>query len=148
MAKHHTEADMAYPQLKKFFEFYVARYPPVPGLPPESHPVACLEMLEKVSASKARVGLRQAINDIIEMSLRLDPREVCEMDAELRTLGIVTLSQVRRESGRHFAKIVRQGEIKNATEYYLVRNMLDDRAEKSPEERRLLMKMVSEYERA
>ena len=70
------------------------------------------------------------------------------MDAELRTLGIVTLSQVRRESGRHFAKIVRQGEIKNATEYYLVRNMLDDRAEKSPEERRLLMKMVSEYERA
>src|SRR5260370_27385548 len=90
MAKRQTEAEIEYPRLRKFIEFYTARYLPVQGLPPESHPVACLDVLEKMSASKARIGLRQAINDIIEMSLRLDPKEARELDAELRTLGIVT----------------------------------------------------------
>jgi len=146
MVRHDTEAARAYPQLRKFFEFYVALSPPVLGLSPEFHPVACLERLERMRASKARIGLRQAINDVVEMSLRLDPRQVSEIDTELRALGIVTLSQVRRQSARHFARIVRRGAIRNETEYYLVRNVLDDRAEESPEERKLLMKMVSQYE--
>lgn len=146
MPRRRTEAE--YQQLKKFLGLFTARYRFVAGLPPELHPVARLEALEKISASKARDGLRQAINDIVEMSFRFDLAEVRALDTELRALGIVTLSEVRRQSGRHFAKIIKRGKIKTETEYYLVCNMLDDRAENSPEERELLAKMISEYEEA
>ena len=47
-----------------------------------------------------------------------------------------------------YAKIVKRAQIKNETEYYLIRNVLDDPTEKAPEERELLEKMISEYDAA
>jgi hypothetical protein len=135
-----------YAQLRKFFEFYVARYSNVSGLPPEAHPVARLALLEGKSKSIARVGLRQAINDCIEESIRLDPADVRKLDIDLQALGIVTLSEVRRQYDARFARIRDRGEIRNETEYYLVRNILLDRAEKTPEEQSLLTKMIDDFE--
>ena len=91
-------------------------------------------------------GLRQAINDCVERSLRFDRVEVERFDAELRARGIVTLSEVRRRYSKAYAKIMKRGSIKNDTEYYLIRNVLDDPTEKSADERALLAKIAFEYE--
>jgi hypothetical protein len=40
---------------------------------------------------------------------------------------------------------MKRGRIKNETEYYLVRNVLDDPTEKTVEERELLQKILSDY---
>ena len=43
---------------------------------------------------------------------------------------------------------MKRGQIKNETEYYLVRNVLYDPTEKAPEERKLLEELISDYEAA
>jgi hypothetical protein len=72
-----------YAQLRKFFEFYVARYVNVSGLPPGAHPIARLKLLEEKGKGIARVGLRHAINDCIEESIRLGPADARKLDIEL-----------------------------------------------------------------
>jgi hypothetical protein len=115
-------------------------------LSPEKWPIASLEALEKKGMEAAFNGLRQAINDCVEMSFHFDHVEVENLDSELLTRGIVTLSELRRRYSKGYAKIKKRGRIKNGTEYYLVRNVLDDPTEKTSEECELLKKMTSEYE--
>ena len=93
-------------------------------------------------------GLRQAINDCMEMSLHFDHAEVEKLDSQLRSSGIITLSELRRRYSKSYAKIMKRGQIKNETEYYLVRNVLYDPTEKAPEERKLLEELISDYEAA
>jgi len=78
----------------------------VEGLPPEKQPIASLEALEQKSKKMALNGLRQAINDCVEMSSRFDPAEVQKLDSQLRSHGIVTLSELRRRYSKGYAKIV------------------------------------------
>ena len=141
-----TEPDLEYAKMKDFLSFYAERYLKVEGLPPEKQPIASLEALEKKSMKAALKGLRQAINDCVEMSFHFDHAEVEKLDSELRNHDIVTLSELRRRYSKGYAKIIKRGQIKNETEYYLVRNVLDDPTEKAPEERELLEKMISDYE--
>ncbi len=139
-------ANAEYLKLKAFFSFYTDRYVNLENLPPDKRPVACLETLEKMGMGMATRGLRPAINDCVERSLRFDRGEVERLDAELRARGIVTLSEVRRRYSKAYAKIMKRGCIKNDTEYYLIRNVLDDPTEKSADERASLAKIASEYE--
>ena len=60
-----------YARLKGFLSFYAERYLGIERLPPEQRPIAVLEAIEKKNPKKAPTGLRQAINDCAEMSLRL-----------------------------------------------------------------------------
>jgi hypothetical protein len=142
------EAELEYAKMKDFLSFYAERYLKADGLPPEKQPIASLEALEKKSMKMALNGLRQAINDCVEMSLHFDHAEVEELDSQLRSSGIVTLSELRRRYSKSYAKIMKRGQIKNETEYYLVRNVLHDPTEKAPEERKLLEKLISDYEAA
>jgi hypothetical protein len=77
-------------------------------------------------------GLRQAINDCVEMSFHFDHGEVRKLDSELRSRGIVTLSELRRRYSKGYAKITKRGQIKNETEYHLIRNVLDDPPRRPP----------------
>ena len=140
------EPELEYVKMKEFLSFFTARYLKVEGLPAEKQPIASLEALEKKSLKMALNGLRQAINDCVEMSSRFDHAEVEKLDSQLRSRGIVTLSELRRRFSEKYAKVVERRQIKDETEYYLVRNILDDPTEKSPEEFELLERMLSEYE--
>src|SRR4051812_14955036 len=113
------EAGLDYASLKSFFEFYETRYQSGKGLPPEAHPLACLEVLEKRGKGMALRGLRMAINDCVEQSLRFEPDEVEKLDSELSDLGIVTLSVLRRQYSKRYATIMKRGQIKSETDYYL-----------------------------
>jgi predicted ATPase len=140
------ESKLEYAKMKDFLSFYAERYLKAEGLPPDKQPIASLEALEKKSMKMAFNGLRQAINDCVEMSLHFDHEEVEKLDSQLRSRGIVTLSELRRRYSKSYAKIIKRRRIKNETEYYLVRNVLYDPTEKAPEERELLEKLISDYE--
>jgi hypothetical protein len=142
------EAELEYAKMKDFLSFYAGRYLKVEGLPPEKQPIVNLEVLEKKSMKSAFNGLRQAINDCVEMSVHFDHAEVEKLDSQLRNRGIITLSELRRRYSKSYAKVMKRAQIKNETEYYLIRDVLDDPTEKAPEERKLLRKLISDYEGA
>jgi hypothetical protein len=148
MVEMQEEAELEYAKMKDFLSFYAERYLDVGGVSPDKQPLASLEALEKKSMKMALNGLRQAINDCVEMSLHFDHAEVEKFDSQLRSRGIVTLSELRRRYSKSYAKIMKRGQIKNETEYYLVRNVLYDPTEKTPEEQKLLEELISEYEAA
>jgi hypothetical protein len=148
MAARRKDAGFEYDKVKAFYAFFVERRFKLEGLPPEAHPIACLEMLEKMSSTMARDGLRQAVNDCITMASGWHHTEVEKFDSELRSRGIVTLSEMRRRFSKSYAAILKRARIKNETEYHLIRNVLDDTAEKAAEERDALAKLISEFERA
>lgn len=135
-----------YAELKEFLSFYAERYLNMKGLPADKHPIASLESLANRSLRMALDGLHQAINDCVEMSLHFDHEEVDEFDAQLRSRGIVTLSELRRRYSRSYAKILRRGQIRSETEYHLARSVLNDPTEKTPEEIKLLNELISNYE--
>src|SRR5436853_290076 len=126
-----TEAE--YRSLKDFFVFFSERYFKLASMQPEERPVARLEMLERRGRKLAFDGLRQAINDCLEMSFHFDHREVEKLDSELRSRGILTLSDLRRRYSRDYARILKQGKIRNETEYYFIHNILGDMFEKTSE---------------
>jgi hypothetical protein len=142
------EAELEYAKMKDFLSFYAERYLKAEGLSPDKQPIASLEALEKRSMKAASSGLRQTINDCVEMSLHFDYAEIDKLDSELRSRGIVTLSELRRRYSKSYAKIKKRGRIKNETEYYLVRNVLYDPTEKAAEERKFLEELISDYEAA
>ena len=135
-----------YAKLKDFFSFYVQMR--MEASPSEKPPRALgnVEALEKKSPRMAFQGLRQAINDCIEESWHFDPAKVANLDAELINRGIITLSELRRRYSSGYAKILKRGRITNDTEFYLIQNIINDPAEKSPEEHELLAKLLSDYE--
>ena len=140
------KSELAYAKMKEFLSFYAERYLKADGLSLDRQPIASLEALEKKSMKLAANGLRQAINDCVEMSLHFDHTEVEKLDSQLRNRGIVTLSELRRQYSKSYAKIMRRGQIKSEIEYYLVRNVLYDPTKKAPEERKLLEELISNYE--
>jgi hypothetical protein len=143
-----NEIELDYVKMKAFFSFYVGRYySNLESLPPEKWPIACLEALEKKGMKTAFKGLRQAINDSVEMSFRFNHAEVEKLDSELRERGIVTLSEMRRLYSKGYAKIVKRGRIRNDTEYYHISNVLHDPTEKPSEEVELLEKLITDYEK-
>jgi hypothetical protein len=82
------------------------------------------------------------------MSSHFNHAEVQELDSELRNRGIVTLSELRRRYSKNYANVMKRRKIRSETEYYLLRNVLFDPTEKTPEERALLEKLISDYEGA
>jgi hypothetical protein len=136
-----------YAPLKAFFVAWEERFPPSLTLPPEHHPVAVLESFEKTSMSKARLGLGLALNDTLEDSWDFSPSAVAEIDRDFSARGIVTLSELRRRYSRQFRGVLKRGEIKNETEFYLVSGILASfTADASDEERQKLDAMVGAYE--
>jgi hypothetical protein len=136
-----------YEELKEFLSFYSQHYMAIDKLPAASRPMACLEQVEQISRSKATQGLRQAINDIIEECRHLDQRQLEQLDQQLRSHGVVTLSELRRRFARDYARISKRGVINNDTEYYLVRGIVDDSASStSAGERVRLGDMLADYE--
>jgi hypothetical protein len=136
-----------YGELKAFLAFYATKYLHVDRLPPSSRPIACLEALEQKSLGKAKAGLRQAINDIIEMTRHLSNSEVQRIDSELRQRNLITLTALRRRFSKAYAKILKRGTLRDETEYYLIQNVVNDQAiQLDLSERAALARMIDHFE--
>ncbi len=102
---------------------------------------------DQYGRSKGLQGLRQAVNDVLEELRDLTPDSVRMVDESLRASGIRTLSELRRENGTTYRKILRRGSLKTETEYYLAHGfVVDFSMDMPPSERQLLQEMVSAYE--
>jgi hypothetical protein len=119
-----------YASLKAFLAWMWDRIMPTrPGLAPEDQPLAVLERFEARSMAVARRSLAVGLGDMIELTDRLPPDQVREVDAALAEAGLVSLSEVRARFGRAVAAILRRGEVRGEREYYLLRNAADLLAE-------------------
>jgi hypothetical protein len=142
------KADFAedYARLKDFMAFFADHYFDLEEIPLDHRPLAVLETLEKTSRSKALVGLRQAINDCVEMSLGFGQAEVEKLDSDLRAGGMITLSELRKRYSKDYARILKRGRIANDSEFYLIQNVLNGPTEKSGKEYEKLAEIISDYE--
>jgi hypothetical protein len=145
LGKDQKPSILTYDDLKRFFLFYCDRYMPAANPRADETSASQLNYLEQKNRARAAVGLRQAIGDIVEMSVGFPHSEVVQLDAELAGLGIPTFSDVRLLFSKAVRKIARRGHIKNDTEYYLVQNILGGYSV-SDREWKKLDKMVSDYE--
>jgi hypothetical protein len=141
------QREQEFKELSAFTEFYWTQ---VKGIDPASpiHPTNALQQIvEQFGRSKALEGLRQATNDALE-ELSGRPAEVIEaFDASLRSLGIVTLSELRRRHSSSYKRIVKRGVIRTETEYHLVNGIVVDTASAvTAAERSELQRLLEAYE--
>ena len=93
--------------------------------------------------SKALDGLKQAVNDTVEMFERHPLEYVCRLDVALRERGLATLSEIRRRYASTYRRILKRGNIKTETEYYLVAGVLADLAANVTKDERAQLEILS-----
>jgi hypothetical protein len=107
--------------LDRHFEWYTPKYPTTPpGLPSQF-----LENIEKTSLANAKKGLSMALNDIAEESANWTPEQVSAADVRFLAAGTFTLSEIRRRYSKKYLQILKRGEIRSETEYYLLKGIRD-----------------------
>lgn len=115
-----------YEKLKSFMALYDDWYVEGSWKKPENHPLKVMQEIEnKYSLSQAKRGLQMAINDIVEDTSGWRPERVAQADVRLAEAGTYTLSEVRRRYSKKYLQILKRGTIRNETEYYLLKGILD-----------------------
>jgi hypothetical protein len=107
-----------------------------------------LEHLERTKPRGWRSGLRQGVQDLLEMSRDMNQAEVRVADAALSRAGAPTLSTLRLEIWRTIPRILSRGRIKTEAEYYLLVERLNDEADDqfTPHDRERLASIIAEFE--
>lgn len=140
-------SEREFAELGAFIRFFSTHVVGIPETDPV-HPANVLgQSVALFGKSKALAGLRQAIHDDIEMSAHQTPEWVARLDAECRSRGIVTLSQLRSRYWAKYKAVLRRSRIRTETEYYLLMGILNDVACSVPRpEREKIGSLVSAYE--
>ena len=139
------ELEREFQELQKFVSFFLDYF--FKSVPKTTSSTAADQPKEKVTRRQWLEGHRQAASDFVEMSDEMQPAEIARLDAELRSRGIVTLSEMRRRYSRAYKRIVKRGAIKNDTEFYIINGVLSDlESGISEEERQQLGALISQYE--
>ena len=134
-----------YEPLKGFFLWMCDRV--LPGqreLPEEANPSFALAFFEARSLAMARQSLALGIGDILEETNDISAQTVEAIDAELAQQGLPTLSHVRARFARAVRAILKRGSIRTETDYYALRNVVDDLPET---EREGAWQILAEFER-
>jgi hypothetical protein len=118
-------SDSEYQELKKFLGFYFEYLARKVDMPAALSPVPLLESFEQKSMAKARMGLQQAINDIVEETSHWGPKKIAIVDSALAELEIISLTEIRRRYSRKYLSLLERGVIRTETEYYFVKGIVD-----------------------
>lgn len=106
-----------------------------------------MDEMERRAPKRALAGLRMAVNDCMEMSSHWPVDKIRLMDAGLRSVGVLTLSEVRRRFSKKVSAILSRDRIRSEVEYYIVAGLLADlSSEVSGDERSRLEAMAARYE--
>ncbi|WP_020405089.1 hypothetical protein [Hahella ganghwensis] len=83
--------------------------------------------IEKYGLSKANKGLQQAIKDVVEDLLDLDPDDVQEFQDKLNEKGIdISVQAVIKDYWKSFERIKKRGKLNNDEEYSIIMGILND----------------------
>ena len=139
-----------YDDLKRFFihwQTHLSSYRPY-AIDHPHNPINVLAGLERqLGVPRALVGLKQAVNDILEGCEDFSPKQIAGADASLAEAGAQTLTQLWHGRSRQYKAILRRGRLRDETEFYLVSSILSDTASQVPSsERERLSNMVASYE--
>jgi hypothetical protein len=104
----------------------------------------------RARGGRDRIGLRLALQDLLEMSRDLTSDGVAAADRSLTQAGLPTLSAVRLRVWQTIPKVLRRGRIRTDAEYYLLVERLNDVSGEedslSVEDRVVLARLVNEHE--
>lgn len=88
---------------------------------------AVLDGLEKVNWARARItGLRQAARDVVEMRVDLKCGLLSDLDTQLASSDLPTLTAMRDAAYRRVARVILRGEIRSDTEWYLLNGVVSN----------------------
>lgn len=136
-------ADADYDRMRRLLDVVYTEYFGT-AIKSESHPVRVLDAMFAARPAAARKGLRMAIGDIVEMLDAISIDHVERLDARLREIGGMTLTEARFLFSKRLKQIVRCGKIGSEDEYYLVRNAAEVAAWNEQQQR--LWELIAEYE--
>ncbi|WP_231734434.1 hypothetical protein [Noviluteimonas gilva] len=103
----------------------------------ESHPAHVGPRIRaRFGLTQALAGARQGVNDILEGVCDIPLEGIREIDAHLRNAGVLTLTELRRRYAARYKAILKRGALRNETDYYLVKGILDDADSPIDEEER------------
>jgi hypothetical protein len=115
-----------YAPMKAFFGWIWENAIPMPAsLKAANDPIAALNRTEQLSPAKARLGLGDAIGDVMEWLAGIEPAEVRRIDEELVEAGLPTLSQVRLRFWRRVHATMKRGRVRSECDYHALRNVVD-----------------------
>lgn len=142
-----AEREREYSELHAYLDFYATH---VYGIDPASpsHPTNVGKRIAKEHGrSISFEGLKQAVNDTVEDLSHRPLEYIQKLDTALREQGIITFSEIRRRYSSSYKRIVKRGNIKNETEYYIIAGILADlESGVSEEERALIQQFAIQYE--
>jgi hypothetical protein len=142
------EREREYQELSAFVDFY---YTNVKGMDAanSAHPTNVLkQIVQQFGKSKALEGLRQATNDTLEELTDRPSAVISTLDSSLRSLNIVTISELRRRYASSYKRIVKRGVIRTETEYHLINGIVVDLTSAVMDtERSELQRLLEAYER-
>jgi hypothetical protein len=121
-----TLSPAEYLELKAFLRFFSERFFDLHKVEPRLRPLALLEASERAEPARAASELRMAVNDCVEKSGHWPLDQVSSLDAELRSIPLLTLSQVRQRHWGRYAAVLKRGLIRNQVEHDVVRGVLGD----------------------
>ena len=105
------------------------------------------DIVAKYGRSKALLGLRQAVNDTMEELSDASNELVGLLDQSLAERGLVSFSELRRRYSSQYKRLLKRGNVKNDSEFYLASGIVSDLStEISDEERVQLQRMIEVYE--
>lgn len=134
-----------YEKLKTFMGLYVDWFFPKVGKP-ENHPLVFIADLEKTSLSNAKRGVQMAVNDILESNSYWTSDQVAAADARFTAQGSITLSEVRRKYSKKHQQVLKRGVIRNETEYYLLKGMMDNGGSGEAAENEQMVSLLAAFE--
>jgi hypothetical protein len=134
-----------YEDLKRFFAIYVDTMLDLSGLAEEHHPMAVLAAMEKQAPSRAKEGLRIALSDVIAALEHASVDELALLTTQLEAANAPSIAAVRALVSKRVAKVLRRGTIINETEFYMMKEVLDDHGVPE-EERRIIEAMLDRFE--
>ena len=145
------EREKEYQELLAFADFYTTvkflSNPKNASLNPPDIKKAAAEIVIKYGKSKALIGTRQAINDIVEDLSDESPEYIELLNEGLRAAGLLTVSEIRSRYATSYKRILRRKAIKTETEYYLVNGLVVDQANAlNDKDRAALQSMLDAYE--
>jgi hypothetical protein len=144
-----VEKEREYAELNAFLDMYATHFMKIDPADPVHPTNVGRRMVAAIGKSKALVGLRQAVNDAVEDLQDLNHKQVEILDSALRQAGIVTLTELRRRHSRKYKAILKRGSVRNETEYYMVKAVLDDCSESlASEEMEQLGSILLAFEQA
>jgi hypothetical protein len=132
-----------YAELRGYLNFFATH---VWGIDPASpiHPTNVGDAaVDLIGRSKALEGLRQAVNDTMEVLRHQPLAYIQKLDAALSDAKLLTSSEVRRRYASAYGRLLKRGRISNETEYYLVAGILSDGSSQATSEERAKLEVLA-----